>query len=116
MKIRNRYMMCWSGSSMGFICEWKSAHDPKRTFRYAPAKWGLRPNWVFQPVAKLEEVDQKMEQLGRIRSALNELIAACPGRGALRACSIMEFLVAPTEGTSVNASADGKENERLQNF
>ena len=67
-------------------------------------------------VAKLEEVDQKMEQLGRIRSALDELIAVCLGRGALRACSIMEFLVAPTEGTSVNASADGKENERLQNF
>ena len=67
-------------------------------------------------VAKLEEVDQKMEQLGRIRSALDELIAVCLGRGALRTCSIMEFLVAPTEGTSVNASADGKENERLQNF
>ena len=67
-------------------------------------------------VAKLEEVDQKMEQLGRIRSALDELIAVCLGRGPLRACSIMEFLVAPTEGTSVNASADGKENERLQNF
>ena len=67
-------------------------------------------------VAKLEEVDQKMEQLGRIRSDLDELIAVCLGRGALCACSIMEFLVAPTEGTSVNASADGKENERLQNF
>ncbi len=42
--------------------------------------------------AKLEEVDRKMEQLGQIRAALNELIAACPGTGALRACSIMEAL------------------------
>ena len=60
--------------------------------------------------AKLEEVDQKMEQLGRIRSALNELIAACPGRGALRSCSIMESLVAATEGTSAHVNTDGKEN------
>ena len=48
--------------------------------------------------AKLEEVDRKIEQLGRIRSALNELIAACPGRGALRECSIMASLIsAPGE-------------------
>ena len=46
--------------------------------------------------AKLAEVDRKMKQLGRIRSALNELIAACPGRGALRVCSIMGSLVAAT--------------------
>lgn len=42
--------------------------------------------------AKLEEVDRKMEQLGQIRTALEALIAACPGTGALRACSIMEAL------------------------
>ena len=46
--------------------------------------------------AKLEEVERKIEQLGRIRSALNELIAACPGRGALRECSIMASLVTAT--------------------
>ena len=63
-------------------------------------------------VAKLEEVDRKMEQLGRIRSALNELIAACPGRGALRACSIMESLVAATGDTSAHANAGNKENAR----
>ena len=62
--------------------------------------------------AKLEEVDRKMEQLGRIRSALNELIAACPGRGALRACSIMESLVAATGETSPHANADHKETAR----
>ena len=48
--------------------------------------------------AKLEEVERKIEQLGRIRSALNELIAACPGRVALRECSIMASLIsAPGE-------------------
>ena len=59
--------------------------------------------------AKLEEVERKMEQLGRIRSALNELIAACPGRGALRVCSIMESLVVATGETSPHANADHKE-------
>ena len=63
-------------------------------------------------VAKLEEVDQKMEQLGRIRSALNELITACPGRGALRACSIMKSLIAATRETSAHANADHKEKAR----
>ncbi len=63
-------------------------------------------------VAKLEEVDRKMEQLGRIRSALNELIAACPGRGALRACSIMETLIAATGETSGHANAVHGENAR----
>ena len=61
-------------------------------------------------VVRREGVDRKMEQLGRIRSALDELIAACPGRGALRACSIMESLVAATEGTSAHVNTDGKEN------
>ncbi len=42
--------------------------------------------------AKLEEVDEKLARLTRIRAALEELIAACPGRGALRACSIMGAL------------------------
>ncbi len=42
--------------------------------------------------AKLEEVDEKLARLTGIRAALEELIAACPGRGALRACSIMGAL------------------------
>ena len=60
--------------------------------------------------AKLQEVDGKMEQLGRIRSALEELIAACPGRGALRACSIMESLV--TAEKSADPNAGDKDNAR----
>lgn len=42
--------------------------------------------------AKLEIVDQKIAELNRVRVALNEVISACPGRGALRACSILEAL------------------------
>ena len=44
--------------------------------------------------AKLADVDDKIRQLKRIRGALHTLIAACPGRGALRRCSIMEALEA----------------------
>ena len=57
--------------------------------------------------ARLEEVDRKMEQLGRIRAALDKLIEACPGRGAIRACSIMESLVAASGETVAHRNADG---------
>ncbi len=42
--------------------------------------------------AKLEDVNKKIGQLQQIRKALETLIAACPGHGALRCCSIMEAL------------------------
>ena len=47
--------------------------------------------------AKLAEVKRKITELDRIRAALEDLIAACPGRGALRNCSIMETLRAGEE-------------------
>ena len=62
--------------------------------------------------AKLEEVERKMARLGQIRSALNELIAACPGRGALRECSIMDALIAAAGETGGHADAGNKENAR----
>jgi MerR family transcriptional regulator, copper efflux regulator len=65
-----------------------------------------------QAVAKLEEVDHKIAHLEKIRGALEELIAACPGRGALRVCSIMETLVAATEAAGEHQNGDGKENTR----
>jgi MerR family copper efflux transcriptional regulator len=49
-------------------------------------------------VVKLEDVERKIGELERFRRALEELITACPGRGALRACSIMEALVAGAGG------------------
>ena len=41
---------------------------------------------------KLAEVNDKITQLECIRAGLEQVIAACPGKGALRACSIMEAL------------------------
>lgn len=45
-----------------------------------------------QAVGKREEVDRKIAQLRHIRSALDELIASCPGGGALRACTIIDAM------------------------
>ncbi len=45
--------------------------------------------------AKLAEVERKIERLERIRTALEALVAACPGSGAIRACSILEVLAEP---------------------
>ena len=42
---------------------------------------------------KLEDVNEKIARLAAIRSALQDLICACPGRGpAARCCSILEAL------------------------
>ncbi len=65
-----------------------------------------------QATMKLEEVNRKITQLEEIRGALEDLIAACPGRGAIRACSIMESLVAATGETSGHAKAGHKKNAR----
>jgi len=43
-------------------------------------------------VAKLDDVDDKIGKLQRIRGALKRVIAACPGEGALSACSIIEAM------------------------
>ena len=49
--------------------------------------------------AKLAQVDRKIEKLRGIRSVLKGLIAACPGEGAVRSCSIMESLGAASMKT-----------------
>tara|TARA_R110000868_G_scaffold189300_1_gene432203 strand:+ start:7030 stop:7488 length:459 start_codon:yes stop_codon:yes gene_type:complete len=43
-------------------------------------------------IAKRDEVEQKIAHLQDIQLALDELISACPGKGALHECSIMETL------------------------
>lgn len=43
-------------------------------------------------LAKIEEVDARVAQLAQIRSALVRLLAACPGSGALGACSILDAM------------------------
>ena len=41
---------------------------------------------------KREDVNQKIAELQRIRGALDDLIASCPGGGALRCCTIMDAI------------------------
>lgn len=45
-----------------------------------------------QAVSKREEVDRKITQLQHIRVALDDLIATCPGGGALRTCTIIDAM------------------------
>lgn len=42
--------------------------------------------------AKRAEVERKIDRLVRIRDALDDLIVTCPGRGVLRACSMLSAL------------------------
>ncbi len=62
--------------------------------------------------AKLHEVDTKIEQLQGIRVALRELISVCPGRGALRACTIMESLASVEGDKEGQSSTTQKENTK----
>ncbi|MPZ10581.1 MAG: MerR family transcriptional regulator [Kiloniellaceae bacterium] len=41
---------------------------------------------------KRDAVQAKLEQLARVRDALDTLIAFCPGSGAVRACTILEAI------------------------
>lgn len=42
--------------------------------------------------AKVEEIDHRIAELKQIRGALEEVIASCPGRGELKACTILDAL------------------------
>lgn len=57
--------------------------------------------------AKLEDVEGKVRRLEQIRKALETLIAACPGRGALRKCTILEALT-DSEGPVGAKARDGR--------
>lgn len=43
-------------------------------------------------LSKRDDVDLKIKRLRRIRATLTKLIDACPGKGALVSCSIIEAL------------------------
>lgn len=47
-------------------------------------------------IEKRDEVEAKMVQLSRMRSALDDLIASCPGGGNVKACTILEAVQAGT--------------------
>ncbi|RWI36163.1 MAG: MerR family transcriptional regulator [Mesorhizobium sp.] len=53
-----------------------------------------------QAIAKRRDVNRKIAQLQQIRSALDELIASCPGGGALRACTILDALAGRPAATA----------------
>jgi MerR family mercuric resistance operon transcriptional regulator len=43
-------------------------------------------------LCKIEEVDRKIADLRRVRAALTRVAEACPGRGDLQGCTILEAL------------------------
>ena len=45
--------------------------------------------------SKLDEVNRKIAGMKGIQTALEKLIAACPGQGALQVCSIIEAIEGP---------------------
>jgi Hg(II)-responsive transcriptional regulator len=61
-----------------------------------------------QAMAKQQEVRRKIEQLREIDAALETLIAACPGQGALQCCSIIDALNHRTRAPA--RAAEGRRN------
>ena len=47
---------------------------------------------------RLADIDDKIRSLQRMRGALRQLAAGCPGRGPTRSCSILRSLTAPARG------------------
>lgn len=60
---------------------------------------------------KLADVQSRLAELERIRSALEKFIAACPGRGALADCSILDALDAELGVPAIRPPA-GKRREK----
>ncbi len=67
----------------------------------------------FRATAKLKDVNGKIDRLSRIRDALETLIAACPGRGALSCCSIMDALEAHDEANKHGAEGRQRKRQRV---
>ncbi len=60
-------------------------------------------------IAKRDEVERKIAHLQKIHGALEELISACPGEGALRQCSIMETLISASRSEATAGRPNRKE-------
>ena len=65
-----------------------------------------------QAQAKQQEVRRKIEQLREIDAALETLIAACPGQGALQCCSIMEALTMRANKPQGDGTASSRPDQR----
>jgi hypothetical protein len=59
-------------------------------------------------MAKQQEVRRKVEQLREIEAALETLIAACPGQGALQCYSIIDAL--NDRAKAPNQAVEGRPN------
>jgi len=59
-------------------------------------------------VAKRDEVEKKIAHLQTIHTALEDLIAACPGKGAMRKCSIMESLGDTSKSENITVAPEKK--------
>ncbi len=64
-----------------------------------------------QAMGKQQEVRRKIAQLREIDAALETLIAACPGQGAVDCCSIMDALTVRAR-SSGHAEGRAKETEQ----
>ncbi len=60
--------------------------------------------------AKLDEVNTKIASLNHMKCALEDLIEACPGEGALGECSILEALT----GSLSDKAPAGKQKQRTR--
>lgn len=56
---------------------------------------------LTQAAIKREEVSRKIMQLERIRTALDGLIASCPGDGALCGCTILDAMAGQQKATGL---------------
>lgn len=63
-------------------------------------------------VIKRTDVGRKIAQLQQIQSALDELIASCPGGGALRACTIIDALNGRPAANSDRPSAKARRQQQ----
>jgi DNA-binding transcriptional MerR regulator len=64
---------------------------------------------------KLQDVDQKIERLQRIRKGLVDLLDSCPGAGPLRCCSILDALEHDEAlgGETTNRQENGMQTVKL---
>lgn len=57
---------------------------------------------------KIEEVDLRMARLAQLHAALEELVAACPGQGALRSCTILQAMEASAGKAACSGRLEGE--------
>lgn len=64
--------------------------------------------------AKIADVDRKIAELSRVRAALQQVVASCPGRGALSACTILEALQSSEPQRPNSPAGESHEGNRAE--